>query len=223
MTPIRVLLVDDQPMIRTGFQLILEAEPDITVVGEAGDGAAAVVNARALRPDVILMDIRMPRVDGIQATVDICAENPVAKIIILTTFDLDEYVVDALRAGASGFLVKDGPAQSLIEGIRAVARGDAIISPQVTRRLITRFADLPAPRPAGPVPATLSELTERELDVLAAVSRGLSNAEIARELTLSEATVKTHVAHVLEKLGVRDRVQAVIMAYETGFVSPSAS
>jgi DNA-binding NarL/FixJ family response regulator len=223
MTPIRVLLVDDQPMIRTGFQLILEAEPDITVVGEAGDGAAAVVNARALRPDVILMDIRMPRVDGIQATVDICAENPVAKIIILTTFDLDEYVVDALRAGASGFLVKDGPAQSLIDGIRAVARGDAIISPQVTRRLITRFADLPAPRPAGPVPASLSELTERELDVLAAVSRGLSNAEIARELSLSEATVKTHVAHVLEKLGVRDRVQAVIMAYESGFVSPSAS
>jgi DNA-binding NarL/FixJ family response regulator len=223
MTPIRVLLVDDQPMIRTGFQLILEAEPDITVVGEAGDGAAAVVNARALRPDVILMDIRMPRVDGIQATVDICAENPVAKIIILTTFDLDEYVVDALRAGASGFLVKDGPAQSLIDGIRAVARGDAIISPQVTRRLITRFADLPPPRPAGPVPASLSELTERELDVLAAVSRGLSNAETARELSLSEATVKTHVAHVLEKLGVRDRVQAVIMAYESGFVSPSAS
>jgi DNA-binding NarL/FixJ family response regulator len=223
MTPIRVLLVDDQPMIRTGFQLILEAESDIVVVGEAGDGAAAIQNARSLRPDIILMDIRMPRVDGIQATAKICAENRVSKIIILTTFDLDEYVVDALRSGASGFLVKDGPAQSLIEGIRAVARGDAIISPQVTRRLITRFADLPAPRPAGPVPATLSDLTERELDVLAAVSRGLSNAEIARELTLSEATVKTHVAHILEKLGVRDRVQAVIMAYESGFVSPSAS
>src|SRR5262249_53895462 len=194
-------------------------ESDITVVGEAGDGAAAIQNARSLRPDIILMDIRMPRVDGIQATAKICAQNPVSKIIILTTFDLDEYVVDALRAGASGFLVKDGPAQSLIDGIRAVARGDAIIAPQVTRRLITRFAQLPAPRPANPVPPSLSELTERELDVLAAVSRGLSNAEIARELTLSEATVKTHVAHVLEKLHVRDRVQAVIMAYESGFIS----
>jgi DNA-binding NarL/FixJ family response regulator len=221
MTPIRVLLADDQPMIRTGFQLILEAEPDITVVGEAGDGAAAVLNARALTPDIILMDIRMPRLDGIQATAQIGTENPAVKVIILTTFDLDEYVVDALRAGASGFLVKDGPAQSLIDGIRAVARGDAIIAPQVTRRLIERFAQLPASRPTGPVPQPLIALTDRELDVLGAVSRGLSNAEIAQELTLSGATIKTHVAHVLEKLHVRDRVQAVILAYESGFISPA--
>jgi DNA-binding NarL/FixJ family response regulator len=220
MTPIRVLLVDDQPMIRTGFRFILEAEPDLNVVGESGDGAAAVQDARALQPDVVLMDIRMPRMDGVEATRTIAGSGLTAKVIILTTFDLDEHVVDALRAGASGFLVKDGPAASLTDAIRVVASGEAVIAPRVTRRLLDRFARLDD-RPHS-TPPSLNRLTGRELDVLRALTRGLSNAEIAAELVVSEATVKTHVAHILEKFDLRDRVQAVILAYDAGLVTPTA-
>ncbi|WP_431967235.1 response regulator [Actinacidiphila sp. bgisy160] len=221
MGAIRVLLVDDQPMIRTGFRFILEAEPDLNVVGEAGDGASAVEDARALQPDVILMDIRMPRMDGVKATRTIVAAGLPTKVIILTTFDLDEHVVDALRAGASGFLVKDGPAASLIEAIRVVASGEAVIAPRVTRRLLERFARLDDGT-ADTTPPSLERLTGRELDVLRALTRGLSNAEIATELVVSEATVKTHVAHILEKFDLRDRVQAVILAYDAGLVTPMA-
>ncbi|MEU4098761.1 response regulator transcription factor [Streptomyces sp. NPDC026673] len=220
MGAIRVLLVDDQPMIRTGFRFILEAEPDLVVVGESGDGAAAVEDARALQPDVILMDIRMPRMDGVEATRAIVDSGLSAKVIILTTFDLDEHVVDALRAGAGGFLVKDGPAASLIDAIRVVAAGEAVIAPRVTRRLLDRFARLDDGT-GETTPPTLERLTGRELDVLRALTRGLSNAEIAADLVVSEATVKTHVAHILEKFGLRDRVQAVILAYDAGLVTPA--
>ncbi|MEU1501428.1 response regulator transcription factor [Streptomyces sp. NPDC005732] len=219
MTPIRVLLVDDQPMIRTGFRLILEAEPDITVVGEASDGIGAVESAEALRPDVVLMDIRMPHRDGVEATRLIARPGSPSRVVILTTFDLDAHVVDALRAGASGFLVKDGPADSLVGAIRTVASGEAVLSPRVTHRLLDRFARLAAPE-TPPVPSGLEALTGRELDVLRALTRGLSNAEIARELGVGETTVKTHVAHILEKYGLRDRVQAVILAYDCGLVVP---
>ncbi|MFK4148877.1 response regulator [Streptomyces sp. NPDC004065] len=218
-TATRILLVDDQPMIRTGFRLILEAEPDLAVVGESGDGLAAVEDARSLQPDVVLMDIRMPRLDGVEATRRVLDVQPDTHVIILTTFDLDEHVLDALRAGASGFLVKDGPATSLVEAIRTVASGEAVISPRVTRRLLERFAALPEPTPAPP---GLDALTDRELDVLRVLSRGLSNAEIAAELFVSETTVKTHVAHILEKYHLRDRVQAVILAYDTGLALPTA-
>ncbi|MFF3061866.1 response regulator [Streptomyces sp. NPDC057909] len=217
MTATRILLVDDQPMIRTGFRLILEAEPDLTVVGESGDGLAAIADARDLQPDVVLMDIRMPRLDGVEATRRILETRSAPRVIVLTTFDLDEHVLDALRAGASGFLVKDGPADALVEAIRTVASGDAVISPRVTRRLLERFAALPEPEPAPP---SLNALTERETDVLRALSRGLSNAEIAAELFVSEATVKTHVAHILDKYDLRDRLQAVILAYDTGLALP---
>lgn len=220
MTTIRVLLVDDQPMIRTGFRLILEAEPDITVVGEAGDGHHAVDDTRVLQPDVVLMDIRMPGMDGVEATRRIVDSGSSSRVIILTTFDLDEHVHDALRAGASGFLVKDGPAESLVGAIRTVADGDAVISPRVTRRLLDRFAHVAEQEPPA-VPRSLDALTARELDVLCALTRGLSNAEIARELHVSEATVKTHVAHILDKYRLRDRVQAVILAYDTGLVRPA--
>ncbi|QFZ72564.1 response regulator [Streptomyces fagopyri] len=219
MTPIRVLLVDDQPMIRTGFRLILEAEPDISVVGEASDGVGAVESTEALRPDVVLMDIRMPRRDGVEATRLIARAGSPSRVVILTTFDLDAHVVDALRAGASGFLVKDGPADSLVGAIRTVAAGEAVLSPRVTHRLLDRFAHLAAPA-APEVPSRLDALTGRELDVLRALTRGLSNAEIARELGVGETTVKTHVAHILEKYGLRDRVQAVILAYDCGLVVP---
>ncbi|ALV37185.1 MULTISPECIES: response regulator transcription factor [Streptomyces] len=221
MKAIRVLLVDDQPMIRTGFRLILEAEPDITVVGEAADGTEAVELTGTLCPDVVLMDIRMPRTDGVEATRRIVEAGSASRIVILTTFDLDAHVVDALRAGASGFLVKDGPADSLVGAIRTVAEGDAVLSPRVTHRLLDRFAHLGAPAEA-PVPARLDALTGRELDVLRALSRGLSNAEIALELGVGETTVKTHIAHILEKYGLRDRVQAVILAYDSGLVVPRA-
>ncbi|MFE0511634.1 response regulator [Streptomyces sp. NPDC058964] len=221
MTAIRVLLVDDQPMIRTGFRLILESEPDMIVVGEAGDGQAGVDDTRALQPDIVLMDIRMPRLDGVEATRLIVESGLATRVIILTTFDLDEHVHDALRAGASGFLVKDGPADSLVEAIRTVAQGDAVISPRVTRRLLDRFSRLADQAPPA-VPPTLDALTARELDVLRTLSRGLSNAEVARELHVSEATVKTHVAHILDKYQLRDRVQAVILAYDTGLVRPAA-
>lgn len=220
---VRVLLVDDQPLLRTGFRLILEAETDITVIGEAGDGATAVELTRTLLPDVVLMDIRMPGMDGIEATRRIVREEAVAhdpRVLILTTFDLDEYVIEAVRAGASGFLLKDSPPEDLVTAIRIVAGGDAIVAPSVTRRLLDKFASrLPAAHESEP-PAALSTLTEREREVLSHVARGLSNAEIAAELVVSETTVKTHVGNVLAKLGLRDRVQAVVYAYETGMSRP---
>jgi len=219
MQVIRVLLVDDQPMIRTGFRLILESEPDIDVVGEASDGDEAVAGTEALKPDIVLMDIRMPGMDGVEATRRIVRSGSKSRVVILTTFDLDAHVVDALRAGASAFLVKDGPADSLVGAIRTVADGDAVLSPRITHRLLDRFAHLGAPD-EEPVPRRLDALTGRELDVLRALTRGLSNAEIAQELGVGETTVKTHVAHILEKYGLRDRVQAVILAYDSGLVVP---
>ena len=216
---IRVLLVDDQPLLRTGFRMILSAEPDLTIVGEAADGASGVEAARRLRPDVVLMDIRMPVMDGIAATRALAGpgvENP-AKVLILTTFGLDEYVVEALRAGASGFLLKDAPPDDLVEAIRIVAAGEALLAPSVTRRLLDRVASRLPPARENAIPA-LSELTEREMEVLKLVARGLSNAEIAEKLVVSETTIKTHVSRVLAKLEIRDRVQAVILAYETGLV-----
>jgi DNA-binding NarL/FixJ family response regulator len=224
---IRVLLVDDQPLLRTGFRMILEAEPDLVVVGECGDGAAAVEAARALQPDVVLMDIRMPRMDGVEATRLITADRRSTpdgggagpRVMVLTTFDLDEYIVEALRAGASAFLLKDVPADDLIDAIRVVAGGDAVVAPSVTRRLLDRFASkLPSASPAPP--SSLDTLTDRERQVLKLVARGLSNSEIATELFVSETTVKTHIGHLLTKLGLRDRVQAAVLAYETGLVRP---
>ena len=216
---IRVLLVDDQPLLRTGFRMILSAEPDLQVVGEAGDGAAAVELARRLRPDVVLMDIRMPGMDGIQATRALAGpgvEDPL-KVLMLTTFGQDEYVVESLRAGASGFLLKDAPAEDLVEAIRVIAAGEALLAPSVTRRLLDRVASRLPPAHDNKIPA-LSELTERELEVLKLVARGLSNAEIAERLVVSETTVKTHVSRILGKLDLRDRVQIVILAYETGLI-----
>ena len=214
---IRLLLADDQELVRTGFRLILNAEPDLNVAGEAGDGSQAVNEAARLRPDVVLMDVRMPGVDGIEATRRLgrLTPNP-PRVLMLTTFDLDQYVYDALRAGASGFLLKDAPAAQLVDAIRVVAAGDALLAPTVTRRMIAEFArrPLPADEPA------LAELTGRELEVLKLVARGRSNAEIAKELYISDATVKTHVKRVLAKLSLRDRVQAVVLAYETGLVQP---
>jgi DNA-binding NarL/FixJ family response regulator len=219
--PIRVLIADDQTLVRTGFRMILEAEDDLEVVGEAADGKQAVENARLLEPDVILMDLRMPKMDGVEATRQVTApqQGQVARVLVLTTFDLDEYVVDALRAGASGFLLKDTPAEDLVDAIRIVAAGDALLAPSVTRRLLDRFAQLPGLGTAAPA-AGLEQLTDRERDVLKQVARGLSNAEIARELYVSETTVKTHVGRILTKLGLRDRVQAVVVAYESGLVQP---
>ncbi len=217
---VRVLLVDDQGLIRAGFRMILEAEEDIDVVGECSDGAQAVDSARRFKPDVVLMDIRMPEMDGIEATRRITdSEDGGPRVLMLTTFDLDEYVYDALRAGASGFLLKDVPAEQLVEGIRLVARGDALLAPSVTKRLIGEFSRS-APAARAERPAELDELTPRELEVFGLIARGMSNAEIAAELVVSETTVKTHVARVLMKLGVRDRVQAVVLAYESGVVAP---
>ncbi len=216
---VRVLIADDQQLIRAGFRMILGAEPDIEVAGEASTGGEAVALASELRPDVVLMDIRMPDLDGIEATRRILADSPEPKprVLILTTFDLDEYVYDALCAGASGFLLKDAPEHLLTSGIRTVGQGDALLSPSITRRLIAQFA---AAR-AGRRPAEhLSDLTQRELEVLRSLATGLSNSEIAETLTVSETTVKTHVTRILMKLGLRDRVQAVVYAYETGLVSP---
>ena len=215
----RILLVDDQPLLRTGFRMILSAEPDFAVVGEAGDGASAVEIARRLKPDVVLMDIRMPGMDGIQATRALAGPGVVEplKVLILTTFGLDEYVVESLRAGASGFLLKDAPAEDLVEAIRIVAAGDALLAPSVTRRLLDRIASKLPPAHEDVIPA-LSELTEREMEVLKLVARGLSNAEIAEKLVVSETTVKTHVSRILGKLDLRDRVQVVILAYETGLI-----
>jgi len=216
---IRVMLTDDQALVRTGFRMILENAGDMAVVGEAGDGEQAVRLAREVEPDIVLMDVRMPEVDGVEATRRIVALGLQTRVLVLTTFDLDEYVYAALRAGASGFLLKDTLAPDLLSAIRAVARGDAIVAPSVTRRLLERYVGTGSP--AAP-DAGLGRLTEREREVLGLIARGLSNAEIAGRLYLSEGTVKTHVSRILAKLGLRDRVQAVILAYETGLIRPGA-
>jgi len=213
---IRVLLADDQALVRAGFRMILKAEPGIDVVGEAGDGAEAVTSVQELAPDVVLMDVRMPEMDGIEATRRIVGGEGAPRVLVLTTFDLDEYVYEALRAGASGFLLKDAPEEQLVAGIRIVAEGGSLFAPAVTRRLIERFAG----RAPAAMPPRLDDLTAREREVLQLVAQGLSNAEIAATLVVSEHTVKTHVAHILRKLDLRDRVQAVVLAYESGVVKP---
>jgi DNA-binding NarL/FixJ family response regulator len=220
---IRVLLVDDQPLLRMGFRLILEAEPGIEVVGEAADGAAGVGMASALHPDVVLMDVRMPGMDGITATASIVAAGQESKVLILTTFDLDQYVFAGLRAGASGFLLKDAPPAELLTAIRTVAGGDAVLAPTATRRLIDQFAPmLPGPGRQNDKDTVLGQLTDREQVVFAQMAAGRSNREIAAELHLSEGTVKTHVGRILAKLDLRDRVQAVILAYESGLITPGS-
>jgi DNA-binding NarL/FixJ family response regulator len=219
--PIRLLLADDQPLLRTGFRMVLGGEPDLDIVAEAGDGVEAVELARRLLPDVVLMDIRMPRMDGVAATRTIVDAKLPVRVLILTTFDLDEYVVGALRAGASGFLAKDVPADDLVIAIRTVAAGEAVVAPRILKRLLDKFADT-LPDPAAEAPQDLRVLTDREREVLVQLAKGLSNAEIARALSVSETTVKTHVGHVLTKLGLRDRVQAVVLAYETGLVRPGS-
>jgi DNA-binding NarL/FixJ family response regulator len=220
----RILLVDDQPMLRMGYRMILDAQPDLTVVGEAENGLEAIDLTARLEPNVVLMDVRMPDLDGVQATERIVASGSDSRIIILTTFDLDEYAYGALRAGASGFLLKDAPPRDMLSAIRAVATGDAVVAPSVTRRLLSQFAHR-LPDPLSPAPASdarVESLTPRERELLIEVARGLSNAEIAERLVVSEATVKTHVGRILGKLGLRDRVQIVVFAYETGLVRPSA-
>jgi len=220
---IRVLLVDDQALLRMGFRLILEAEPDIEVVGEAADGTAGVSMTSALRPDVVLMDVRMPGLDGIAATAAITAADPDSKVIILTTFDLDEYVFSGLKAGASGFLLKDAPPADLLTAIRSVASGDAVLAPAATRRLIRQFtALLPDPARQHGKDAITGKLTEREQTVFVQLAAGRSNREIAADLHLSEGTVKVHVGRILAKLGLRDRVQAVVLAYESGLITPGS-
>jgi len=214
---IRVLVADDQTLVRTGFRVILEAEGDIEVVAEAATGAEAIRQAQLAAPDVILMDIRMPEVDGLAATEEILRHPGPPTIVVLTTFDQNEYVYRALRAGAAGFLLKDAPSSRLIAAVRAAATGDSLIEPSITRRMVERFA---APLAPARLPPELEALTDRERDVLRLIARGLSNAEIASELVVAETTVKTHVARILTKLGVRDRVQAVVVAYRTGFVTP---
>jgi DNA-binding NarL/FixJ family response regulator/class 3 adenylate cyclase len=217
-----LVIVDDQALVRAGFRMILDAEDDIDVVGEATNGAEAIEEVRRLRPDIVLMDVRMPELDGIEATRRLLAEGGVpTKVVMLTTFDMDEYVYEALRAGASGFLLKDVPPEQLVEGIRAVASGDALLAPSITRRVIEEFVRRPLESARTP-PPELGELTERELEVLRQLARGLSNAEIAKELFVSDTTVKTHVGRVLMKLRLRDRVQAVVFAYECGLVQPGA-
>ena len=214
---IKVLVVDDQQLVRAGFRVILDAEPDLTVVGEAPDGITALQCNRDLEPDVILMDIRMPAMDGLEATRRILASSP-ARVVILTTFDADEYVYGALQAGASGFMLKDAPPDQLLAAVRAAAAGNALIDASVTKRFIAQFTK--AVRPVGSIPDALNTLTGRELEVLRLLTEGLSNTEIARRLVVEETTVKTHVSRILMKLGLRDRVQAVILAYETGFAHP---
>jgi DNA-binding NarL/FixJ family response regulator len=213
---VRILLVDDQALVRAGFRMILDAEDDIEVVGEASDGLEAVEAARRLTPDVVLMDVRMPNLDGIEATRRILGLDGDAKVLMLTTFDLDEYVYEALRAGASGFMLKDAPPEQLVQAIHVVAQGEALLAPSITRRVIEEFTKRP-PQRDGP-PLEIAELTAREVEVLQLIARGLSNAEIAKELFVSETTVKTHVARVLMKCNLRDRVQAVVLAYESGLV-----
>ncbi|MER6216505.1 MULTISPECIES: response regulator transcription factor [unclassified Streptomyces] len=219
-TPIRVMIADDQMMVRQGFTVLLNAQPDIEVVGQAVDGADAVAKVAELGPDVVLMDIRMPGMGGIEATSVITGKpDCAAKVLVLTTFDLDEYVYEALRAGASGFLLKDASADQLAEAVRVVAAGEALLSPNITKRLITEFSRLGAPR--APSRARLKDLTERETEVLSLIAQGLSNAEIAEHLVLAEQTVKTHVGRILVKLGLRDRTQAAVFAYETGLIRPT--
>ncbi|MET9479769.1 response regulator transcription factor [Streptomyces sp. NPDC006638] len=214
---IRVMLVDDQMLLRTGFRMVLAAQPDMEVVAEAGDGAEAIENLRATAVDVVLMDVRMPRLDGVEATRRICAEPNPPKVLILTTFDLDEYAFSGLKAGASGFMLKDVPPSELLSAIRSVHSGDAVVAPSTTRRLLDRFAPM---LPSGDKPRNkqMDRLTEREREVMLLVAQGLSNGEIAGRLVLSEATVKTHVGRILTKLGLRDRVQVVVLAYESGLV-----
>jgi DNA-binding NarL/FixJ family response regulator len=214
---IRILVADDQELVRTGFRVVLDAEPDFEVVGGAGNGIAAVEAAKTLGPDVVLMDIRMPNLDGIEATRRIAETRAAPRVLILTTFDLDDYVYEALRAGASGFLLKDARAEELCDAVRMVAAGDALLSPSITRKLIESYTRRP---PGSPHPAALAELTPRELDVLRLLARGLSNAGIAKELVVGDATVKTHVARIFSKLDLHDRAQAVVLAYETGLVQP---
>ncbi|HJY44174.1 MAG TPA: response regulator transcription factor [Propionibacteriaceae bacterium] len=214
---IRVLVADDQSMVRAGFRMLLSGEDDIEVVAEASNGLEAVDQAARFHPTVVLMDIRMPQLDGLEATRRILASDNTARILILTTFDLDEYVYEALRAGASGFVLKDDPPEQLLAAIRVVADGEALLSPAITKRVIKQFTRMPGPEP----PRQLNELTERELDVFRLVARGLSNAEIARELYISDTTVKTHITHILMKLNLRDRVQAVVLAYQTGLFDAS--
>jgi DNA-binding NarL/FixJ family response regulator len=215
---VNVVIADDQALVRAGFAKLLESEDSVAVVGEAANGRDAIETVRRVRPDVVLMDIRMPGLDGLEATQRLTDGGSPARVLILTTFDLDEYVYDALRAGASGFLLKDAPPDELIAAIHVVARGDALIAPAITRRLITEFARRPSPR--GEPARRLDELTAREREVLGLVARGMSNAEIAAELVVGDATIKTHVGSILFKLDLRDRVQAVVLAYESGLVTP---
>jgi DNA-binding NarL/FixJ family response regulator len=217
---IRILIVDDQELVRTGFGVVLDAEPDFEVVGEAADGFAALEAAQTFRPDVVLMDIRMPNLDGIEATRRIAAAQGSPRVLILTTFDLDDYVYEALRAGASGFLLKDARAQELLEAVRTVAAGDALLSPTITRKLIESYTRRPPPTTH---PDALGELTPRELEVLRLVARGMSNSDIARELVVGDATIKTNVARIFSKLDLHDRAQAVVLAYESGLVQPGAN
>jgi DNA-binding NarL/FixJ family response regulator len=218
---IRVMIVDDQALVRAGFRMILDAEPDIEIVAEAGDGMEAVELADRYTLDVVLMDIRMPNLDGIEATRRLVERAPTTHVLMLTTFDLNEYVYEALRAGASGFLLKDAPPEQLVNAIHVVASGEALLAPSITKRVIEEYARRPPPRDG--LPPELSELTAREIDVLRLLARGCSNAEIAQELFLGETTVKTHVARILQKLRLRDRVQAVVVAYESGLVQPGAT
>ena len=217
----RILIADDEALVRSGLRMILEAQSDLEVVGEAGDGAQAIGLAKELAPDVILMDIRMPGVDGLEATTRLLADGGSYRVLMLTTFDLDEYVYEAMKAGASGFLLKTAPADDLVRAVRSAAAGDALLSPAITRRLIEEYVRRPPP--GQDVPGRFIDLTDRELEVLRFIAHGLSNTEIAERLFLSEATVKTHVNRIFAKLGVRDRVQAVVLAYESGFVTPGAT
>ncbi|MFI7499078.1 response regulator [Streptomyces sp. NPDC049687] len=218
---IRVLIADDQMMVREGFSVLLNAMPDIEVVGEAVNGREAVDRVRELSPDVVLMDIRMPELNGMEATREIVAADSTAKVLVLTTFDLDEYVYQALRAGASGFLLKDASARQLADGVRVVAAGEALLAPSVTKRLITEFSKLTdTPRPTRTAQASYGDLTDRETEVLVLIAQGLSNVEIAGRLVVAESTIKTHVSRILVKLGLRDRTQAAVFAYETRLVTP---